>query len=89
MEASILILPVIQLRAMFIGCWASATTSSLLAVSRMSAGGSPSSRLVDGIVAGAELGHVGDAEVGDGDADRAVAEILLPVGRAELGQPGR
>src|ERR1700745_3912156 len=41
MDASILIRPVSQARAMFIGCSARATTSSLLAVSRMSAGGSP------------------------------------------------
>ena len=89
MEASILILPVIQLRAMFIGCWASATTSSLLAVSRMSAGRVAGRDLADRVVAGAELGHVGDVEVGNRDADRAVAEILVPVGRAELGQPAR
>ena len=45
MLASIFTRPPIQARAMFIGDWASDTTSSLSAVSRMSAGGSPGPRV--------------------------------------------
>jgi len=41
MLASIFTLPATQARAMFIGDSASCRTSSLFAVSRMSAGGSP------------------------------------------------
>ena len=84
MLASIFTRPAIQARAMFIGDSASDITSPLFAVSRMSAGGSPGATSRTGSSPLPSIRHVGDAEVGNGDAHRPVAEILFPVGGVQL-----
>ena len=86
MLAWILTRPAIHMRAMLAGVAASDTTSSLFAVSLMSAGGS-SGDLLDRLRAMVgDPGHERDAQVGDVAAERAIAEKAGPVLLIHLAQ---
>ena len=87
MLAWILTRPAIHMRAMLAGVAASETTSSLFAVSRMSAGGSSGAASLTGSAPDiGDPGYERHAQVGDVAAERAVAEKAGPVLLVHLAQ---
>ncbi len=86
MLAWILTRPAIHMRAMLAGVAASDTTSSLFAVSLMSAGGSSATSLTGSAPWSADPGQERDAQVGDVAAERAIAEKAGPVLLIHLAQ---